>query len=175
MTVTEYSIWLMPGATREVTLINTVARLSGLLGGEIFAPHVTLQGDLAMPLETLGRLAGALAERVTVQSWRVHEVECSEHFFRCLYLRFGAEPGFQALQGAVQAFTQTAHGLSPFAHLSLAYGQAGPGHLRARADLSREFAAQEIVFDRLAISRSSSNVPIADWLCLAQYPLKSPE
>ena len=175
MTPAEYSIWLMPDAARELTLASTVARLCGVLGGETFTPHVTLQGDLAIPLETLGRWVGALAQRVTVQRWRVHEVQCSAHFFRCLYLRFGAEPGFQALQGAVQAFTQTAHGLSPFAHLSLAYGQAGEDHQRARGELSREFAAQEIVFDRLAISRSSSNVPIADWLCLAQYPLTSPQ
>ena len=170
----EYSIWLMPVAAQQASLTNTVARLSGFLGGEVFAPHVTIQGDLAMSPEELSRLVAALAERVTVQIWRVQQVESSDHFFRCLYLRFGAEPGFEALQGAVRAFTQTDDGLSPFAHLSLAYGQAGAGHSKARMDLLDEFALREIVFDRLAISRSSKNLPIADWRCMVLYPLQHP-
>lgn len=174
MMLAEYSIWLMPQAQQESALVQTVARLSRSLGGEIFAPHVTIQGDLHLPLDEVSRLVGALAERVAVQRWQVLQIESSEHFFRCLYLRFGDEPGFEALQGAVQAFTRTAEGLSPFPHLSLAYGNTGPGHASARADLSREFAAREMVFDCLAISRSSKNVAIADWQCLALYPLQHP-
>lgn len=174
-TPSESSIWLLPAAAQESALSQTVVRLSGLLGGAVFAPHVTIQGNLALPLDTLARLTAELAERVMVQRWPVRQVERSEHFFRCLYLRFGAEPGFEALQGAVQAFTKTSEGLSPFPHLSLAYGEQSPDHARACMDLSRTFAAQEIVFDRLAISRSSKNVPIAEWQCLAQYPLRNPK
>ena len=174
MMLAEYSIWLLPEKTGESALSDLVARLAKRLGGTVFAPHVTVQGDLAMPLEELSRLTGALAERVALQRWRVQQVESSEHFFRCLYLRFGILPGFEALQLAVQAFTGTADGLSPFPHLSLAYGQAEAEHATARAELAREFAAQEIVLDRLAICRSSKNVPIADWSCLALYPLRQP-
>ncbi len=175
MMLAEYSIWLMANAEQDSALVQTVTSLSRSLGGENFAPHVTIQGDLAMPLPELSRLVGALAERLAVQRWRVQDVENTDHYFRCLYLRFGQEPGFEALQGAVQAFTGTGDGLSPFPHLSLAYGNAGPGHFSARAELAREFAGREMVFDRLAISRSSKNVAIADWQCLALYPLQHPQ
>ncbi len=171
----EYSIWLLPMSAQESTLAATVTRLSNALAGAVFAPHVTIQGDLTQPLEKLAEFSAALAERVVVQNWRVRRVENSPHLFRCLYLRFGVAPGFEALQEASRAFSKTTDGLSPFPHLSLAYGNAGPAHAQARADLAREFMAREIVFDRLAICRSSKNVPVADWQCLAMYPLKRRE
>jgi hypothetical protein len=101
----------------------------------------------------------------------VARVEHSEHFFRCLYLRFAAEPAFDALQRAAQDLSGTAQGLSPFPHLSLAYGPPHPDKLQLCERLSAEFSGQEIRFDRLAICRSSSKLPIADWDCLAQYAL----
>jgi hypothetical protein len=172
MMVNEYSIWLLPAAAQEATLAGTVDRLCGTLGGAVFAPHLTVQGDLALPLEELSGFAAGLAHRVEVQRWPITDVENSAHFFRCLYLRFAATPGFEMLQSATRAFAKTSDGLSPFPHLSLAYGNAGPAHIQARADLARDFHAQEIVFDRLSICRSSKNVAIADWQNLALYPLR---
>ena len=171
----EYSIWLLPAAVQESRLASSVSRLSSELGGAVFAPHLTIQGDLALPLEELGGLIAGLAARVDVQRWPVLDVENSAHFFRCLYLRFARSPGFELLQDAVQELSKSTDGRSPFPHLSLAYGDAGPAHIQARAELAREFMAQEIVFDRLSICRSSKYVPIADWQNLALYPLRQPD
>ena len=170
----EYSIWLLPETVQEATLASTVSRLSDELGGTVFAPHLTIQGDLALPLEELATFTAELAGRIEVQRWPVTEVENSAHFFRCLYLRFAITPGFELLQGALRALSKTTNGLSPFPHLSLAYGNAGPHHMQARAELADEFIGREVVFDRLAISRSSKNVAIADWKNLALYPLQRP-
>ena len=170
----EYSIWLLPEAGQEATLTRTVSRLSDELGGAVFAPHLTIQGDLALPLEELAAFTAELAGRVDVQRWPVIMVENSAHFFRCLYLRFATPPGFELLQGAVRAMSKTTDGLSPFPHLSLAYGDAGPHHVQARAALAGECIGRDIVFDRLAISRSSKNLAIADWKNLALYPLQRP-
>ena len=167
----ETSVWLLAGPGHEPVLLETIARLSALLGGAGFAPHVTIQGDIAMPRERLERPLAQLASRTPLQRWRVGRAECGTHFFRCIYLRFGASAAYDAMQGAVQALTRTAEGLSPFPHLSLAYGDAHPDNEKMCALLDREFMAQEIVFDRLALCRSSSHVPIAEWECLAQYPL----
>ena len=168
----EYSIWLLPAAPQEATLAATVTRLAGELGGTVFAPHLTIQGDLALPLEELTAFTAALAGRVGVQRWPVTAVENSAPFFRCLYLRFSVTPGFELLQSAVRAVSKTNEGLPPFPHLSLAYGDAGPHHIQARAELAGEWIGREIVFDRLAISRSSKNLAIADWQNLALYPLQ---
>ena len=170
----EYSIWLLPAAVQESRLASSVSRLSSELGGAVFAPHLTIQGDLALPLEELGGLIAGLAARVDVQRWPVLDVENSAHFFRCLYLRFATTPGFELLQGAVRALSKTADGRSPFPHLSLAYGDAGAPHIQARSELAGEFIGHDIVFDRLAISRSSKNLAIADWQNLALVPLQRP-
>ncbi len=172
MMVNEYSIWLVPEKAQEAALAQTVGRLSGALGGTVFEPHLTIQGDLCMPLDDLSRCIAALAEGVAVQHWAVQQVDSTAHFFRCLYLRFATEPAFDALQSALQTFSKTADGLSPFPHLSLVYGNAGPAHAKAQADLSRTWTSKVIVFDRLALCRSSRNVAIEDWQCLAHFPLR---
>lgn len=167
----EFSLWLLPAATHEAVLLETIACLSTLLGGPGFAPHVTIQGDIALPRERLHLPLARLAARMPVQSWRVERVENGEHFFRCLYLRFGDQSAFAAMQKTARALTRTADGLSPFPHLSLAYADPDPGNARLCETLVDDFAAQEMVFDRLAVCRSSKHVPVPEWECLAQYPL----
>ena len=140
-------------------------------GESAFFPHVTLQGDLCRSFEELSQPVAGMARDLPVQRWRVRAVECGDHFFRCLYLRFDADAALAALQDRVRAFTGTADGLSPFPHLSLAYGTVTDATRRARDDLAQHFTAREIVFDRIAVIRSSKDVPIAEWQVLEQYPL----
>jgi hypothetical protein len=70
-------------------------------------------------------------------------------------------------------YSGTAHGLSPFPHLSLTYGDAYEAYALQRPSLSALYAGGDIVLDRLAICRSSSHVPIEEWTCLTQLPLAS--
>ena len=170
----ECSIWLLPAENQERQLQQTITKLSTALGGEVFAPHVTIQGDIDLPWTALTEPLGALAARMSVQRWSVKDIERSEHFFRCLYVRFGAEPMFDQMQASVQIFTRIATGLSPFPHLSLAYGEPQPDTAVWGDRLSAELKAEEIVFDRLSICRSSKTVPIAQWENLVVYPLTGP-
>lgn len=169
----EYSIWLLPAAAQETTLTAAVVRLSAELSGITFVPHITVQGDLALPFDALGGLLQRIAVRTPAQRWRVQGVETSDQFFRCLYLRFVDAPAFAAMQSETRHFTGTADGLSPFAHLSLAYGAPRPDASRLRETLAGDYAGTEIVFDRLVLARSSKYVPVADWRCLAQYRLQA--
>ena len=164
----QYSIWLLPDAAHEPGLTRTVAELSAVQGESAFMPHVTIQGDLSQPVETLTELLDRLAQEVCVQRWRIQAVECSDQFFRCLYLRFVLDASFAALQAQTLATTGTPEGLSPFPHLSLAYGHANDATRRLRDDLAGTFAGGEIVFDRIALVHSSKDVPIADWRVLEQ-------
>ena len=167
----EYSIWLLPEAALERTLQRTISELAIVQGESAFFPHVTLQGDLCRSLEDLSGPVAGMARDLPAQRWRVRAVECGDHFFRCLYLRFDADAALAALQDRVRAFTGTADGLSPFPHLSLAYGTVADATRRARAELAQSFAAREIVFDRIALVRSSKDVPIAEWRILEQCAL----
>lgn len=169
--VSEYSIWLLPAKAQEQRLCDVISRLSPAFGGVDFAPHVTIQGDIRCPLDELSALLARIAAETTVQSWRVLQAECSDHFFRCLYLRFERLPAFEHLQQAASHFTGTADGLSPYPHLSLAYGLDQPEAPRQREILSAEFTGQCLMFDRIAVCQSSKNIAIADWRCLVEYPL----
>lgn len=167
----EYSIWLRPAAPDEAALLQTIDRLAALRGSERFAPHVTVQGDLAQPLDALRHMLAPLARKIPAQRWRVEAVECSPHFFRCMVLRFAPCTAFKGMQAAAQAFSQTELGLSPFPHLSLAYGEAHPDNARLCQELADEYVGREIVLDRLSICHSSKKVPIPDWRYLADYVL----
>ena len=167
----EYSIWLLPEAILERTLQRTIVELAIVQGESAFFPHVTLQGDLCRSLEDLSGPVAGMAPDLPAQRWRVRAVECGDHFFRCLYLRFDADVVLAALQDRVRAFTGTADGLSPFPHLSLAYGTLTDATRRVRDELAQGFSAREVVFDRIALVRSSKDVPIAEWRILEECPL----
>jgi hypothetical protein len=165
----ECSIWLLPEAAQEEELRKTIAELSPLLGEPPFAPHVTIQGDLSLRAEDLDGSLTRLATMLPLQRWRVKDVECSELFFRCLYLRFVDQSAFPTMQEFAKNLSRTVVGLSPFPHLSLAYGSADDETRRLRDGLARTFAGQEIVFDRIAVCRSSKDVPIDEWQVLREY------
>ena len=118
--MTEYSLWLLPGPDHEPVLVETIARLSALMQGARFEPHVTIQGDLDLPLHELQQLARTLAAHITVQTWTIDGVGSDEHFFRCLYLRLPPSAAFEHLQSAVAAAAGSRTGQSPYPHLSLA-------------------------------------------------------
>ena len=159
----------MPCANQLAELTALVALLAPDFGAPAFVPHVTIQGDLAMELDTLVAHAKVLADASTALCWPVQSVESSAHFFRCLYLRFPSAQVFDAMQKAAQALTGTASGLSPFPHLSLAYGQLKPHHQAVLEALNTRFIDQPMRFDRIAICRSSQNVPIKEWSVLFDY------
>ena len=169
--MSQYSIWLLPSAVHEASLLQIMADLQRVLGGESFAPHVTIQGELSLPLEKLIAALPKLAVGLAPQRWRVQGVEISEHFFRSLVLRFGDQPVFAALQAATQAQSGSSEGLSPYPHLSLNYGPAHPEKARLRQQLAGQYVGQEILFDRLAVTRSSSAVAISQWESLSEQPL----
>ncbi|MEO6623952.1 MAG: hypothetical protein ABIN37_03850 [Burkholderiaceae bacterium] len=168
----EYSIWLLPCAADAALLQGVVTELSSELGGPGFTPHVTIQGDIALPRQALeGALAG-LAARASVQRWRPAALECGQHYFRCLYLRFAEQRAFAELQRASVVLTGTRAGLSPFPHVSLAYAEPHAGHEALAQTRRAALAGRDFTFDRLAIWRSSRDVAIPDWACAAQHPLQ---
>ena len=167
----EYSLWLLPCADQLAELIALVTQLAPEFGTPAFVPHVTIQGDLAISLDTLAAHTQMLAAASPALCWPVHSVASSAHFFRCLYLRFPGAQAFDALQRAALACTGTASGLSPFPHLSLAYGQLQAQQQALLDALNTRFAGQAMRFDRIAICRSSKDVPIDEWEVLLDYPL----
>lgn len=170
----ELSVWLLARDDQQQALRDTVAALADRHLGHRFEPHVTLQGDLAMAEADATALVQALAAATPVQHWPVQAVEATGHFFRSLYLRLDAGSAFAALQAACTARSGTAVGLSPYPHLSLAYGATQGDAPALRAALAAAHQGQVLYLDRVALYRSSKDVPIADWRPLAVRPLVGP-
>ena len=167
-----YSLWLMPSAPDLAELTGWVQRLAPEFGQPAFVPHVTVQGDLETPLDTLQTQTAALAASCPVQHWQVNAVQSTDHFFRCLYLRFDETPAFRALQAGALAISGTVLGMSPYPHLSLAYGQMQTGQQPLLSAVEEKFITRRLTFDRISICRSSKDIPIPEWTCLQDFPLK---
>ncbi len=171
MQVNEYSVWLLPEAAQQQQLTAMVDGFARRFGGPPFIPHVTLQGDLTTPFADLSSAVAQIAAEFAVQHWPIARVEGTEHFFRSLFLRFDETNDCVAMKQRVKQASGTDIGLSPFPHISLAYGltpsqQCAELYLEAMA-----LAPNPIALDRIVIARSSKNVPIAQWECLAEFPL----
>ena len=163
----------MPSAADQAKLTGWVQRLASEFGQPAFVPHITIQGDWSTPLDTLQAQTAALAASCPVLEWQVNEVQSTDHFFRCLYLRFEETPAFRALQDGALAMSGTVTGMSPYPHLSLAYGQMQPGQQPLLAFVEENFRTMRLTFDRISICRSSKDIPIPKWSCLQDFPLKA--
>jgi hypothetical protein len=169
-----YSLWLLAEPAAQDRLVDLVEALAPRFGTRAFAPHVTVQGDLRRRLKDVTAAAAALAASLPVQRVAVRGIEQSTHYYRAFYLAFDGFDSFAPLiRRSAEAFGSD-DGLSPFPHLSLAYGTLGAD---AKAAIARELAAgvpATLTFDRLAVSLSGKSVGIASWRVLQTFALAPP-
>lgn len=168
-----YSLWLLPQADAQELLAQLIARLSRRFGTRAFAPHVTVQGNLARRLREVSAVGESLAHGLPEQRWRVRGIEQSSHYYRAFYAAFDESEAFGSLVPRSEQAFATADGLSPFAHLSLAYGTLDAA---SKDVLAGEIAAelpQMLTFDRLAVALSGSSVAIASWRILQTFRLST--
>jgi 2'-5' RNA ligase len=155
-------------------LVDLVDTLAPRFRTRTFIPHVTVQGDLDRRLKDVTALAATLAASLPVQRVAVRGIEQSTHYYRAFYLAFDGFDAFAPLVRRSAQASGTDAGLSPFPHLSLAYGTLGAD---AKAALAREVAASvpaTLTFDRLAVSLSGQSVGIASWRVLQTFALATP-
>ncbi|MET0208002.1 MAG: 2'-5' RNA ligase family protein [Burkholderiaceae bacterium] len=170
--VPEHSVWLLPSEAQLTALRAQVQALAPRHEGHLFEPHVTVQGDLPLAPEPARALVDRLAAASPPLQWPVGAVEGTEHYFRSLYLRLEAGESFERLCRACVQASGTADGLSPYAHLSLAYGPTRGDAHALRARLMRELGGAPLVFDRIALARSGQAVPIDQWALVHVQPLR---
>jgi hypothetical protein len=169
----EHSVWLLAREDQQTALRERVRALAPRHDGHLFEPHVTLQGDLPMALDAARALVDRLAAATPTLHWPVRAVEGTEHYFRSLYLRLDAGEGFERLRRDCVRSSGTEYGLSPYAHLSLAYGPTRGDAPALRETLLREWSAEPLVLDRIALARSGKAVPIEQWELVHVQPLRA--
>jgi len=169
-----YSLWLLAEPVAQDRLVDMVDTLAPRFRTRSFTPHVTVQGDLCRRLKDVTAAAAALAASLPAQRVAVRGIEQSTHYYRAFYLAFDGFDAFAPLIRRSAAAFGSDDGLSPFPHLSLAYGTLDAD---AKAALAREVGAgvpATLTFDRLAVSLSGKSVGIASWRVLQTFALAPP-
>lgn len=161
----EYSFWLLPDPVQEASFAAEIASLAPDFEQPAFQAHATIHGDLTLAPEVLLDFLPEIAAGIDPLAWRVESALTSPQRFRSLFLLFERTDDFSLLQERTQKLCCTRVGLSPFPHLSLAYGEARAGRdkLAEAARLSASYAGERIVFSRLALAASSSALPVEAW------------
>jgi 2'-5' RNA ligase len=148
------SLWLMPeGAVRDRlrVLIGELARRHRT---PLFLPHLTLLGGIPGPEEAALSRAAGLGRALGPIAIRLREVETSDDYFRCVFVRAELT---ESLRGAHVDARAAFPGAAPtpfLPHLSLLYGRLESPQ---RAAVLRELGpAQEVAFEasRLHVFRT---------------------
>jgi hypothetical protein len=173
MPAIEHSLWLLACEDQQDALRSCVRELAPRHEGHLFEPHVTLQGDLPLAFDAAHALLDRLAAATPVLHWPVRAVEGTEHYFRSLVLRLDASETFERLCRLCMQASGSEEGVSPYAHLSLAYGPTRGDAVALRASLMQRFGAEPLVLDRIALARSGKAVPIEQWALVHVQPLRA--
>lgn len=167
-----YSFWLVPEEPLERELAALVRALAPVFGMPAFAPHATVQGDLDLAADDAEALARELVEREAPLAWRAWGIQWTDNPFRTFFVAFDRADRFHALLDRSARLTGTRDGLSPFPHLSLAYGTLPVREKIARSrPLAGAIDGRTMKFDRLVVALSGKEVPVQDWRVVATIPL----
>jgi len=158
------SIWLIPTSEWLSVFREEIRRLSRELQTEAFEPHVTVLGDIAADVKELSDIVPRLAAGLPPFELSVAHVEGMDLHFRALYLRMIDHPRFQLLCRQAASAIDMPLNVSPYPHLSLPYGKLSADVRRGLCDdLLPRFRDAMIGFDRLALVRASSSLPVDEW------------
>lgn len=140
MTLTSYSIWLMPSGKINDELSKMISDLALQFAAPVFPPHVTLIGNLNGRETELCSQTQNLAACIESFAVRLTTVDTLDEYFRCLFLR--AEATFALLEANRQARIVFHREQDPafLPHLSLMYGNFD-SQVKAKivASIGREF------------------------------------
>lgn len=168
-----HSVWLCPGAELDQPLREVIAHYANHGGAGVFAPHLTLLGDLHGAPQTTVAACHALAEQMPITTARIVGVSQTAGFFMSLFLDVEAEAPVLTAQ------TELAKALGVHVppayrpHLSLAYGlPAGAPGPQAIQDLEHRFVGKSVTFGTVVVVHSAKEVAIKDWRILQSHVLR---
>lgn len=165
------SLWLLAAGADETALADEIRRLATRHECPVFHPHLTVLGDI--PADPADCLAGSRAVAAAAPPFAVpvDDIVTGEAFYRSFYALFAAVPELLALrQAAIRQFRLDPGPFMP--HVSLLYGPVeAAAKAASRAETASRWQGRPLRFDRLAITNSGNDVPIAGWHCVEIIPL----
>jgi len=149
-----YFLWLEPSGKIYELLATTIAHLSQAHGGPLFAPHVTLLGDIAGQEGKLINKTKKLARALSPFDLTLTVPAFQDQYFRCLFMRVKETSTLlEAHRLARKVFHKEGAPLY-VPHLSLLYGSY-PRSLKEQiigtlsTSLSMQFTASAVTLFRI--------------------------
>lgn len=159
-----YSIWLEFDEASTFVLRNEIEALSEVLGSPRFEPHVTLIGDIDLPVKTVTALAEKLGRCSVSSTIEIERVSSAQSYFMALFLSVHIPDQLMEIRQQIsQDVSSSSYSLDD-PHISLAYGEFEKKIDRKTiARLEKKFVGTYLCARRLNIVQSSKRTPISDW------------
>jgi 2'-5' RNA ligase len=159
-----YSIWLEFDDTSNSALQDEVMAISNEFGGPRFAPHLTMIGDLDLPVKAVEMMAEQIARSWHPEKLLVEDVGASTKYFMALYLEIRIPDSMVTLRNSLFLAADATKVSQDEPHVSLAYGDYPYGALsQVRSRLKQKFVGTSLGVRYINVVRSSKCIPIADW------------
>jgi putative hydrolase of the HAD superfamily len=135
-----HALWLMPTGEVRQRLAGMILDLSREYAAPAFEPHVTLASGIVGPGREVASKMADLARRIPPFTVRLTEVDCSDEYFRCLFVRVATTHPIMNANKAARAVFSLAKQPAFMPHLSLLYADLPSGvKERIVASLGRRF------------------------------------
>ena len=171
MTASLRSYWLLPSEEDEILLADEGARLGARHGTLLFQPHLTLLGDIARTPVPDRAMTEIIAAASGAFSLPIADILTGLSYFRSFYAAFAPSPELLRLRMETCRLCAAEPG-DFMPHVSLLYGAVEPAaKVASAAEVRTLLKGRVIRFDRVALTNSANDVPIADWRCLETVAL----
>lgn len=170
-----HSVWLCPEARFAALLQDEIARLTAISGTDVFAPHVTLLGDLTADPRATSDHCGRVADAQDPLSVTVKGLGQTDQYYMSLFLDLDAPARLRDMRAelGMSLLGAVPGGFRP--HISLAYGvKTGGMPTEDLRRLERAFLDQTFCLDRIGVVASAQEVPISAWHVLDTMPFGKP-
>ena len=168
-----YSIWLEFDETSNSALQNEVMAISIEFGGPRFTPHLTMIGDLDLPVKAVEMMAEKIGKSWHPGTFFIEDVGVSSKYFMALYLAICIPDSMATLRNSLFLAADATKASQDEPHVSLAYGYYPFGALsQVCSRLKRKFVGTSLGVKYINVVRSSKCIPIADWKTVSRVGVK---
>ncbi|WP_114287608.1 2'-5' RNA ligase family protein [Candidatus Halocynthiibacter alkanivorans] len=168
-----YSLWLTFSAADQKRLQQAVSCLAQATGAPVFAPHITLVGEIDRPLEDISRACEEICASLGAGGVTITSLGRGDSYFMALYLNATLPAVLQhARSELAERLLDDSNRIDP-AHISLAYGGDALATLALADTVSQEFIGGPLQAERIEIVRSSRDIPVKDWRRVASFDLSA--
>lgn len=163
-----YFLWLKPSGSDFHQLLALVNSIGHKYGTPLFEPHITLLSGLLGSEKDIESRVFQLSSHYSPFTVHCSNMDWSDDYFRCLYIKVKKEPALVALYEQARKLIPNEKKRDFEPHISLMYGKlAHKAKQELAIKLKKEYP-EHLLIDSLSLYRCSG--PPESWRLLKEYP-----